>query len=46
MTTAATRHSDRRVSPVFVGILAVTAVTGWAAWSGFAEQPGVAVFLS
>jgi len=45
MTTAATRHSDRRVSPVFVGILAVTAVTGWATWSGFAERPGVAVFL-
>jgi len=45
MTTAATRHSDRRISPVFVGILAVTAVTGWATWTGFAEQPGVAVFL-
>jgi len=45
MTTAATRHSDRRISPVFVGILAVTAVTGWATWSGFAERPGVAVFL-
>ncbi|MGW0630807.1 site-2 protease family protein [Streptomyces sp. NPDC002758] len=47
MTTATTtsRHSDRRVSPVFVGILAVTAVAGWATWTGFAEQPGVAVFL-
>ncbi|KOT38069.1 membrane protein [Streptomyces caelestis] len=45
MTTAATRHSDRRISPVFLGILAVTAVTGWATWTGFAEQPGVAVFL-
>ncbi|MEU8591277.1 site-2 protease family protein [Streptomyces sp. NPDC048664] len=45
MTTAATRRSDRRISPVFVGLLAVTAVTGWATWSGFAEQPGVAVFL-
>ncbi|WP_432135708.1 MULTISPECIES: site-2 protease family protein [unclassified Streptomyces] len=46
MTTAtARRPSDRRVSPVFVGIVAVTAVTGWATWSGFAEQPGVAVFL-
>lgn len=45
MTTAATRHSDRRISPVFVGILAVTAVTGWATWTGFAAQPGVAVFL-
>lgn len=45
MTTATTRHSDRRISPVFVGIMAVTAVTGWATWTGFAEQPGVAVFL-
>ncbi len=33
------------MSPVFAGILAVTAVTGWATWTGFAEQPGVAVFL-
>ncbi|MGW0135996.1 site-2 protease family protein [Streptomyces sp. NPDC003299] len=45
MTTAATRRSDRRVSPVFLGIVAVTAVAGWATWTGFAEQPGVAVFL-
>jgi Zn-dependent protease len=45
MTTAITSRSDRRISPVFLGILAVTAVTGWATWTGFAEQPGVAVFL-
>ena len=45
MTTAMTSRSDRRISPVFLGILAVTAVTGWATWTGFAEQPGVAVFL-
>ncbi|WP_329133693.1 site-2 protease family protein [Streptomyces sp. NBC_00670] len=45
MSTAAARRSDRRISPVFLGILAVTAVTGWATWTGFAEQPGVAVFL-
>ncbi|MEU6670266.1 site-2 protease family protein [Streptomyces sp. NPDC046727] len=45
MTTATTRHGERRISPVFVGILAVTAVTGWATWTGFAAQPGVAVFL-
>ncbi|MDH6551723.1 Zn-dependent protease [Streptomyces sp. SAI-117] len=45
MTTATTRHSDRRISPVFIGIVAVTAVTGWATWTGFAEKPGVAVFL-
>ncbi|MFR0352214.1 site-2 protease family protein [Streptomyces sediminimaris] len=45
MTTATTSRGDRRVSPVFLGILAVTAVTGWATWTGFAERPGVAVFL-
>ncbi|MFB9462562.1 site-2 protease family protein [Streptomyces cinereospinus] len=45
MTTAASRRAERRISPVFAGILAVTAVTGWAAWTGFAAQPGVAVFL-
>ncbi|MFE3634362.1 site-2 protease family protein [Streptomyces cellostaticus] len=45
MTTATTSRGDRRVSPVFVGIAAVAAVTGWATWTGFAEQPGVAVFL-
>ncbi|MGW1047888.1 site-2 protease family protein [Streptomyces sp. NPDC002586] len=45
MTTATTRPSDRRVSPVFLGILAVTAVTGWATWTGYAAQPGVAIFL-
>ncbi|MDN3270989.1 site-2 protease family protein [Streptomyces sp. MA15] len=45
MTTAAARPSDRRVSPVFLGILAVSAVTGWATWTGFAAEPGLAVFL-
>ncbi|MGJ3559338.1 hypothetical protein ACR6C2_13625 [Streptomyces sp. INA 01156] len=45
MTTAATRRSDRRISPVFLGILAVTAVAGWAAWTGFADRTGFAVFL-
>ncbi|MPY63596.1 site-2 protease family protein [Streptomyces spongiae] len=45
MTTAASRRSDRRISPVFLGIVAVMAVTGWATWTGFAEQPGMAVFL-
>ncbi|MET7380466.1 site-2 protease family protein [Streptomyces sp. NPDC005526] len=45
MTSVTSRHSDRRISPVFVGILAVTAVTGWATWTGFAQQPGVAVFF-
>ncbi|MER7562890.1 site-2 protease family protein [Streptomyces sp. NPDC097941] len=45
MTTATTRHSDRRISPVFLGICAVTAVTGWATWTGFAERTDIAVFL-
>ncbi|ARP69955.1 site-2 protease family protein [Streptomyces pluripotens] len=45
MTTATTRHGDRRISPVFVGIAAVAAVTGWGTWTGFAAQPGIAVFL-
>ncbi|MCH0567080.1 MULTISPECIES: site-2 protease family protein [unclassified Streptomyces] len=44
-TTAAARRGDRTISPVFLGILAVTLVAGWALWTGFAEQPGVAVFL-
>ncbi|MBT3161726.1 site-2 protease family protein [Streptomyces sp. Vc74B-19] len=45
MTTAAIRPGDRRVSPVFLGIVAVTAVTGWATWTGFSDVPGLAVFL-
>ncbi|MEU8891056.1 site-2 protease family protein [Streptomyces sp. NPDC048442] len=44
MTTAISRK-DRRVSPVFLGIVAVMAVTGWAVWTGFAASPGIAVFL-
>lgn len=43
MTTVPTR-SDRRISPVFLGIAAVTAVAGWATWTGFGNT-GVAVFL-
>ncbi|MFC5800241.1 site-2 protease family protein [Streptomyces formicae] len=45
MTTAATRRSDRRISPVFLGIAAIMAVTGWAVWTGFAAGPGLSVFL-
>ncbi|MFJ3647132.1 site-2 protease family protein [Streptomyces murinus] len=47
MTTATTRRSggDRRISPVFIGILAVAAVAGWATWTGYAQRPGIAVFL-
>ncbi|WP_328539091.1 site-2 protease family protein [Streptomyces sp. NBC_00344] len=39
MTTATTRNSDRRISPVFLGIVAVMAVTGWAVWAGFTPFP-------
>ncbi|MER6998291.1 site-2 protease family protein [Streptomyces sp. NPDC000410] len=45
MTSATTRGGDRRVSPVFLGITAVMAVTGWAVWTDFAGGPGIAVFL-
>ncbi|MFF0742646.1 site-2 protease family protein [Streptomyces sp. NPDC004111] len=44
MTTAISRK-DRRVSPVFLGIVAVMAVSGWAVWTDFAAMPGIAVFL-
>ncbi|MGW7365273.1 site-2 protease family protein [Streptomyces sp. NPDC054841] len=45
MTSATTRSSDRRISPVFLGITAIMAVTGWAVWTGFAPNAGLAVFL-
>ncbi|WP_405556131.1 site-2 protease family protein [Streptomyces sp. NBC_01171] len=45
MTTALSRAGDRRISPVFAGIVAIAAVTSWATWTGFAAQPGLAVFL-
>ncbi|WP_371580780.1 site-2 protease family protein [Streptomyces sp. NBC_01314] len=43
--TTASRTSEQRISPVFLGITAITAITGWAVWSGFASSPGLAVFL-
>ncbi|MEV3990906.1 site-2 protease family protein [Streptomyces sp. NPDC049837] len=45
MATATSRHSDRRISPVFLGIAAIMAVTGWAVWTGFSANLGLAVFL-
>lgn len=36
---------DRRISPIFLGIAAVMAVSGWAVWREFASNPGFAVFL-
>lgn len=44
MSSTDTR-SDHRISPIFLGIAAVMAVSGWAVWSGFASSPGFAVFL-
>ncbi|MFE9890025.1 site-2 protease family protein [Streptomyces scopuliridis] len=45
MTTASSRRGDRRISPVFLGIAAVTAVSGWAVWTDFAANIRIAVFL-
>ncbi|MGP9021113.1 site-2 protease family protein [Streptomyces sp. BR1] len=45
MSTVTSRRSDRRISPVFLGIVAVMAVSGWAVWTGYANKPGFAVFL-
>lgn len=44
MTTAPSRR-DRRISPVFLGIAAVMAATGWAVWTGFAADARIGVFL-
>ncbi|MEU3467018.1 site-2 protease family protein [Streptomyces sp. NPDC048387] len=38
-------RSERRISSVFLGIVAVMAVTGWAVWTGYGTSPGLAVFL-
>ncbi|MFE0702868.1 site-2 protease family protein [Streptomyces sp. NPDC058872] len=45
MTTATHQRHERRISPVFLAILAVMAVTGWAVWTDFAASTGLAVFL-
>lgn len=44
MTTAATR-SERQISPIFLGLVAIMAVSGWAVWTGFSSSTGFAVFL-
>lgn len=44
MATAVSRR-DRRISPVFLGLVAVMGVSGWAVWTGSSASPGFAVFL-
>jgi Zn-dependent protease len=44
MTTAATRR-DQQVSPIFLGLVAIMGVSGWAVWTGFSSSTGFAVFL-
>ncbi|QKW06135.1 site-2 protease family protein [Streptomyces sp. NA04227] len=39
------RRRDRRISPVFLGIVAVTAAAGWAAWTEPGGSTGLAVFV-
>jgi Zn-dependent protease len=39
------RNEERWISPVFLGIAAIMGVSGWALWTGFASDPGFAVFL-
>ncbi|MFE1412638.1 site-2 protease family protein [Streptomyces sp. NPDC085524] len=38
-------RGERRISSVFLGIVAVMAVTGWAVWTQYATSTGLAVFL-
>lgn len=44
MATAVSRR-DRRISPVFLGLVAIMGVSGWAVWTGSSASPGFAVFL-
>ncbi len=38
-------RSERQISSVFLGIVAIMAVTGWAVWTGYSASAGLAVFL-
>ncbi|GAA0461830.1 site-2 protease family protein [Streptomyces sp. NPDC046215] len=42
---SAAARGDRRVSPVFLALVAVMGVSLWAVWTGFSASPGFAVFL-
>lgn len=44
MSVTATRN-DRRISPVFLAIVAVMVTSGWGVWTQFSGNPGFAVFL-
>jgi len=44
MTTAAAR-SHHRVSPVFLTLVAIMGVSGWAVWTEWSVSTGLAVFL-
>jgi Zn-dependent protease len=39
------RRAGQRISPVFLAIVAVMAVAGWAVWTDFASNTGFAVFV-
>lgn len=45
MTSASTHPEHHRISPVFLGLLAIMGVSGWSVWSGWAEVTGLSVFL-
>ena len=44
MTTAISRR-ERRISPVFLGLVAIMVVSAWAVWTDYSASPGFAVFL-
>ncbi|MFD8382864.1 site-2 protease family protein [Streptomyces sp. NPDC059679] len=44
MATAVSRR-NRRISPVFLGLVAIMGVSGWAVWTDYSASPGFAVFL-
>ncbi|MTE18781.1 site-2 protease family protein [Streptomyces sp. TRM43335] len=43
--TATHPRTDRRISPIFLALVAVLGVSAWGVWSGFATNTGFAVFL-
>lgn len=45
MTSPSPHPEHHRISPVFLGILAVMAVSGWLVWRGLEQITGVAVFF-